>query len=253
MREGLQHIESTVNRFKSFHAGALQEQSSAQMEQYNTVLTKYKILEPKLRELDLYEAGHFNIFEIMKVNYYEVLVHTPILCNLLNPRGTHAQGDLFYRSFIETVFEGQDMKRLSLYDMSRVKVQDEMSTRYGQIDIFIQYKGADHSYIIIIENKIFAGDQDKQLTRYLDYATSLAGFDESNIRLLYLKPFEGNPAEISLDTISLNRLSASGIFKVISYKEQILPWLQGCFEEIKAPVVRYTVQQYIHTLKTICR
>lgn len=253
MRENLQYIESTVSRFKSFQAGTLLEQSSAQMEQLNTVLAKYKILEPELRKLDLYEAGHFNLFEIMKVNYYEVLVHTPILCNLLNPKGTHAQGDLFYRRFIETVFDGEDKKRLSLYDMSRIKVQDEMSTRYGQIDIFILYKGTEHSYILIIENKIFAGDQERQLARYFDYAMSIPGFDENNIRLLYLKPFEGNPAEISLDTSSLNRLATSGVFKVISYKEQILPWLQGCLEHIKAPVVRYTVEQYIHTLKSICR
>lgn len=253
MRQNIHHIESVVSRFKSFQAGTYNRHSYAEVGKFNTVLERYKQLEPKLQELNLYEAGHFNLFEIMKINYYEVLVHTPVLCNLLDPRGSHAQGDLFYRRFIETVFDSEDIAHFDNYDKSRVKVQDEMFTRYGQIDIFVHHNSTTNPYLWIIENKIFAGDQEKQLARYYEYAKSIPGFDESNIRVLYLKPFEGNPSEISLDRTLLNTLSKKGVFKIISYDKHILHWLQTCLEEIKAPVVRYTVTQYIDTLKTICR
>lgn len=253
MRQNLQHIESVVSRFKSFQAGAHTQHSHAAMEKINSVLEKYKKLEPQLRELDLYEAGHFNLFEIMKINYYEVLVHTPVLCNLLDPKGSHAQGDLFYQRFIETVFDREDAARFTSYDKNRVKVQDELFTRFGQIDIFVQHNSTTNPYLWIIENKIFAGDQENQLFRYYEYAKSIQGFDDRNIRVLYLKPFEGNPSAHSIDSKSLEVLSGSGVFKIISYEKHILPWLQSCLEEIKAPVVKYTVLQYIHTLKAICR
>jgi len=253
VNDNIHYIESLVSRYKSFKTAALDNHTSLKLDSCRLVLQRYKGLEPKLLELDRKEAGHFNMFDIMKVNYFEVLVHTPILCNLLNPKGTHSQGDLFFQKFIDVVFDDSDKERFNQFDKSRIKVQDELFTRFGQIDIFVQHNNIHNPYLWIIENKIFAGDQKEQLARYLKYAMSLRGYDENNIRLIYLTPFEHNPAENSLDSTDMDILSKSRVFKVISYDKHILTWLQNCMEEIEAPVVRYTVMQYIQTLKTICR
>lgn len=241
-----------LSRFKLFQEATQDKHTSLKLDSYKEIVRRYKILEPRLRELDITDAVHYNIFEIMKLNYREVELHTPVLSNLLNPKGSHAQGDLFLRRFIETVFDGDDKVRFASVDLNRVSVQDEWHSGNGQIDILVQYKGVGDSYLWIIENKISAGDQDGQLNRYFKVARSWTGFDENNIRLLYLKPIKSNPSESSLDRDSFDVLSKTGVLKMISYDKHILPWLNNCLEEIQAPIVKYTIMQYIRTLKTIC-
>lgn len=249
----IQHIESMLSRYKSLHSPTLDNCITPKVNSYRSVIGRYNILKPTLHELDKTEAGHYNLFEIIKVNYREVELHTPMLSNLLNPKGSHAQGTFFLRRFIETVFDAEDKVRFATVGLDTVTVQDEMPIRNGQIDIFVQCRSANNRYLWIIENKIYAPDQNRQLTKYYEYALSLSGYDQGNIRLLYLKPFKSNPSTASIDRDSLDTLYKSGVFKVISYDKHILTWLQDCLEEIKAPVVKYTIMQYIHSLKTICR
>src|SRR4051794_4091616 len=45
-------------------------------------------------------ASDYNLFSILKLNFSEVRLHTPILANLLDPAGSHAQGLLFYKDFV---------------------------------------------------------------------------------------------------------------------------------------------------------
>ena len=154
--------------------------------------------------------------------------------------------------FIDTVFEGDDKLRFSSVDLNRVSVQDEWRSENGQIDILIHYRSVENSYKWIIENKIYAGDQDGQLKRYYNQAIKSAGFDNNNVRLFYLKPIECKPSERSLDKDSFETLLENGVLKIISYDKHILQWLQRSLDEIKAPMVKYTIMQYISSLKTIC-
>src|SRR5208283_235963 len=43
---------------------------------------------------------HFNIFHILRVGHLEVTTHSPILGELLNPKGKHGQGAAFLRLFL---------------------------------------------------------------------------------------------------------------------------------------------------------
>jgi hypothetical protein len=54
----------------------------------------------------------YNLFHILKIRHYESRVHTPFLVNLLSPKGSHAQGDLFYRVFLEQVFRNDGGQRV---------------------------------------------------------------------------------------------------------------------------------------------
>src|SRR5665213_375123 len=43
---------------------------------------------------------HFNIFQILGIGHREVTTHSPILAELLNPKGSHGQGSAFLRLFL---------------------------------------------------------------------------------------------------------------------------------------------------------
>ena len=42
---------------------------------------------------------NFNIFDVLKLSTSEVRTHSAFLAELLNPEGSHGQGDIFLRLF----------------------------------------------------------------------------------------------------------------------------------------------------------
>jgi len=42
----------------------------------------------------------FNMFRVLGVGHLEVKTHSPILAELLNPKGKHGQGDVFLSLFL---------------------------------------------------------------------------------------------------------------------------------------------------------
>ncbi len=219
---------------------------------YGRLLPAFTELKERLHLADVGEAERFNMFSIMKFDYYEVLLHSPVLSNLLNPNGSHSQGALFYNKFIEHVYTGVDASLLLNIKPGNLMVENEMWTHLGQIDIFIRHSDPLNPFAIVIENKIYAPDQLKQLERYYEFAQTIYGHT-GNIRLLYLKPIKGDPSPESMNVELQKELTEKGVLKSISYKDTIIPWLTDCVTEVKAPVVQHTIQQYIHTLKNICR
>lgn len=209
----------------------------------------YKSLKPELEKINQAEAEYFNIFKVMKLGHLEVRAHTPVLAHLLDPRGTHAQLDLYYRLFVDMVLQ-EDLFRN--YEPARIEVRTELGTQYGQIDIIIIHHAISNPYAIVIENKIYAGDQKDQLVRYKKYLDSLHNIPASAKRMLYLKPMQTRPSEYSVNAITLTEWTDSGFIKNISYKDEILPWLNAGLNEIKADKVKVLVKQYIQLLQTIC-
>ena len=95
-----------------------------------------------------------------------------------------------------------------------------------RIDIFI----TDDKRHISIENKIYAGEGEKQVTRYCKYEP------ESNLVLfLTLEGYEADTKEK---------------YHPISYQDHILPWLESCQKHCAdLPILRETIKQYIITIK----
>ena len=104
----------------------------------------------------------FNIFKILGIGRREVSTHSPMLGNLLNPKGSHGQGDAFLRLFVSMLgiadFDTASARLELEYYIGRVTEKSG-----GRIDIVILDKDGN---AIFIENKIGAGDQKKQLQRY---------------------------------------------------------------------------------------
>ncbi|MFT7680902.1 MAG: hypothetical protein ACI935_000335 [Moritella dasanensis] len=99
---------------------------------------------------DQYEKKpQFNLFSVLRSESDEVRLHSRFLGEILNPAGTHGHKDKFLRLFL---------KQLDI-DVEEPETA-QVHIEYCNIDLLIRCG----SKAIIIENKIYAGDQDKQLT-----------------------------------------------------------------------------------------
>jgi hypothetical protein len=185
------------------------------------LLEKLSIIALKYEKL--YEKDQFNIFQILRPSHDEVNLHSRFIFELLNPKGTHNLGNKFAKLFIDEV----DVKD---FDLEGYEVYKE----YKQIDVLLRNVGKKQA--IIIENKIYAEDQYKQIERY--YETLLdEGYKE--IHIIYLTLYGADPTEQSI-----GNLDATDIIK-ISYQNNINNWIEKCIEVAsKYPSLRETFIQY---------
>ncbi|MDD4276126.1 MAG: PD-(D/E)XK nuclease family protein, partial [Clostridia bacterium] len=112
----------------------------------------------------------------------------------------------------------------------------------GRIDIVIKNNFGD---AIIIENKINAKDQNKQLIRYNKRYPDMP--------ILYLTLNEDKPKKHSRSEINNNfELIEGNDFVCISYKKDILMWVENCMKEaVNFPILRETLKQYLNLIKYI--
>ena len=192
-------------------------------------------------------APKFNLFEIINIKHYEAWVHTPIIVNLLSPTGTHRQNRLFFDLFIQQLYPDVDLKTIT-----KIEVFQEYHTAYGNLDILIQYRENGTKKAIVIENKIYAGDQQNQIFRYFSYLTQMKKLPESDFKIVYLAPTKRPPnVPYSISVELYTRLVQNYTFIEMGYRENFVPFLENTLSKVKAPVVKETLTQYIKIIKTI--
>jgi hypothetical protein len=190
------------------------------------------------------KGENYNLFSILSIERYE-LKHSALIANLLDPKGSHGCGDAFLRAFFEIALK----ERAYPFEDCTLPHSD---TEYytgpiagdtgGRIDILIQSS----CYGLIIENKIYAGDQDKQLTRYDNYGKKTFGAD--GYRLVYLTLYGYDASKESTATKSAEEVG----YLRLSYAEDILRWLEQCARlAYDKPLVRESLNQYIRTIKQL--
>ncbi|MBO5972856.1 MAG: PD-(D/E)XK nuclease family protein [Alistipes sp.] len=173
----------------------------------------------------------FNIFSICGVNHYEV-THSAIIAEFLDPLGSHGQGLAFVKAFVESL-NLQDFD----FSLNGVEVTTEMVIRNGRIDIVISNG---NKQAIIIENKIYAADQCKQLKRYDDFAKTKY---TNGYKILYLTLNGNDPNDDESRNVE---------YITISYKHHIVDWLLKCKHlAIDKPLIRETLNQYIQHIKNL--
>ena len=173
----------------------------------------------------------FNIFSICGVNHYEV-THSAIIAEFLNPLGSHGQGLAFVNIFVKSL-NLQDFD----FSLNGVEVTTEMVTSDGRIDIVISNN---NKQAIIIENKIYASDQWKQLKRYDDFAKTKY---TNGYKILYLTLNGNDPNDDESRKVE---------YITISYKHHIIDWLLQCkLLAIDKPLIRETLNQYIQHIKNL--
>lgn len=183
---------------------------------------------------------NFNVFKVLGLTTNEVRTHSAFLAELLNPKGSHGCKDAFLKLFVEefNIKEFNTENAITQVEKHIGFINDDY-TEGGYIDIIITNKD---NHAIIIENKIYAGDQEKQLLRYHNFGNNFHG---EKFNLLYLTLNGTEPAISSIHT-----LEKETHFHCISYKNDILNWLEKCQKEAFAkPLLRETITQYINLIK----
>ena len=219
------------------------------MDRLNRLLKEVSeiLLKEKTQQQERRKRGEcFNIFEVLGLQTSEVRLHSAILAELLNPYGDHGLGDRFLKAFIQDVVSKNceftmDTTSTKVYTEFSIGNISEDYTEGGRIDLLIQDKS---KRTIIIENKIYAGDQPYQLLRYNNYARK--ELSDNKYTILYLTLHDGE--QPSQDSIGKDPFE----YFCISYKSDILTWLEHCLEiAVRHPLVRETIQQYINNLNNI--
>ena len=190
------------------------------------------------------KGENYNLFSILSIERYE-LKHSALIANLLDPKGSHGCGDAFLRAFFEIALKG------TAYPFESSTPPDSYTEYYtgpivgdtgGRIDILVKSS----RYGLIIENKIYAGDQDKQLTRYDNYGKKTFGADK--YLLAYLTLYGYDASKESTATKSAEEVG----YLRLSYAEDILRWLEQCARlAYDKPLVRESLNQYIRTIKQL--
>lgn len=194
-----------------------------------------------------YKKGDFfNVFNILGLSRNETRTHSAFLAELLNPHGSHGMGSAFLKDFI-TCMHLEDLQ----LDLQHAYVEverviggiDENYDNGGRIDIIV----VSGTKAIIIENKIDAQDQYKQLVRYNNYAKETF----SDYRLLYLTLNKDAASEAS--TLSdKGQLMPNVDYYPITYRDDIIAWLDDCTHEINnMSTVEVIINQYKNLLKDL--
>ncbi|MCX6227095.1 MAG: PD-(D/E)XK nuclease family protein [Bacteroidia bacterium] len=203
-------------------------------------------LKDKYEHIAQITGENFNVFHILELDSNEVHLHSKFLGELLNSKGSHNLGDKFLSLFLKQLktkeFNDSNQNRLKKFSSSSTKAHVEYYTSKitydgengGRIDLLLEDANNNH---IIIENKIYARDQPKQLKRYKNF--------DKNAILIYLNLFGAMPSPDSI-----GELKVKDDFTIISYSEDIIPWLKECMKEATLfPLIRETLHQYIQLLQ----
>ena len=216
------------------------------------ILNQVRIVSRKIKEQrkEKFERGeNYNIFNDLGFMSDEVHLHSMFLANLLNPKGSHGQRGKFLEAFLKMLqktFPAISADSLEIdTTIASVEVEKyigrQTDSEGGRIDIYL----TDGKHSIIIENKIYAGDQHHQMLRYWNYGMSQKGDDtEKSFVLIYLTLDGCSPSKESLgEDLKENDIVC------LSYKSDIRGWLDRCVElASRTPLVRETINQYISTI-----
>jgi len=144
---------------------------------------KFKEKQQKQKQRGL---NDYNLLTTVLNEHDEVRLHSRVIGSLLDVDGLHYQNEIFLEKFFEVL----QINEFG-YDMTQSRVMIE----YQNIDLYLT-DGTKH---IIIENKIYAGDQNDQIKRYCSIIRNENNDLEYNdLLVIYLSIDRAQPSEYSL-------------------------------------------------------
>lgn len=192
------------------------EKLSAMFSAINEQYAAAKVRESKRRE----QGELFNIFNILKLQSSEVRLHSALLAELLCPNGSHGASSLFLKAFLKVIGEDEDYIKAPVAEkITERYIGKKTKTEGGIVDIIIE----DGNHAIIIENKIYAPDQENQLLCYYNYGKKKF---PNGFKLLYLTLHGDDASDYSLGGKGIQPQN-------ISYANEIIDWLEQCSELAK--------------------
>ena len=200
----------------------------------------------KVEEKSKKKGDKFNIFSILDRERKEVGTHSTFLYDLINPEGSHYQGDSYLRIFLKEILKEKDDFKVDnlLNNAKNVKVDRETficgkGIKNGFIDFTIEID----KYYIAIEMKIDSKENGNQLDNYKAFLDSIPNKEK---RLYYLTLF-GNEADKS----KIKKDIKNGYIR-ISFLQDISNFIEKSIEQIENPLtIKEILVQYQKTIKSI--
>lgn len=217
------------------------------------LLHNVEIIQKKYDDIAEITGEKFNVFSVLNLTSNEVRTHSAFIGELLNTKGSHGLKDIPLKFFIQMLEEKFIMNEVEEHKIEinsdRFKIDTETSktivekhigklsedkTDGGRIDIIVEDI---RKRALIIENKIYAGEQENQLIRYYNH--------NKEAPILFLTLNESKPK-------SANSLTENKDYFNISYKNDIVKWLGACLKEATdKPMLREVLKQYIYLIKKL--
>lgn len=181
----------------------------------------------------------FNLFSVLRSASDEVRLHSRFLAAMLDPELNHELGT----KAVELLCRHIGVEGFSSDSIC-------VSREYKNIDILIT-SHAEPNQALIIENKIYAGDQDRQLKRYYE-AMQEEGYLPGNIWVAYLTLDGYEPGTESLDGLKEILKDQDRAVMCLSYAGDIQAWLKTCKQVVVDNVyLREAINQYLDLIKTL--
>lgn len=226
------------------------------------------------KERDRREASRFNFFRVLGIHTREVKTHSAMLACLLDPNGAHGQGDLFLAAFLrmgagpagflppafenlptadwEAACEIQAVAASAHAEESPTGEPLAPSLDSGRIDLVLRHLPS--RTLIVIENKIYAGDQSRQLARYYSWMESKRRVWHRQV-LLYLtldgrEPGGEDPRSFGCHH-PVTATPEATAFGCVSYQKHLIPAFRGTLPEVKAPLIATVLDQYLDALSEL--
>lgn len=208
------------------------------MEKVKHLLNLVEMIDEKYKHIQKQNTD-FNLFTVLRNESDEVNLHSQFIVELLYRIPYYSP--IFLKLFLKTI--GLENEWIG----SEVRVLKE----YKNIDILI--KSRDRN--IIIENKIYAEDQDKQLERYYEEVYRPSKNTRDTLKIYYLTLDGADPTKESLGEklCSMNNvIEGKFIVNNLSYKEHISSWIEECIKEsATAPGLRESLIQYLEVVNRL--
>ncbi len=203
---------------------------------FQPLVFKYRVAKEIKKQTDRYLASDFNLIELLRPDENRI---SDIIALLLNPKGEHGQGEIFLKEFIRQLEnhirkETENFKVLNNIDISQASVERELMTYQGKrIDIAIKFR----DFVIGIENKLGAIEQERQLADYNNFLQHVS----RNYILIYLDGLGREAKSIK----NKDKLKQEGRFLEVSYLRFLKPWLIRCYKECEAEKFRWFLKDSV--------
>ena len=185
--------------------------------------------------------GTMNIAEIMNRHHLENQ-HSNIISFLIDPEEIHNHPE-YGTKFLQLLKKkGLNITGEKICNTVREDSTDDLR----RIDIFVE---TENEYIII-ENKVYADDQDNQIHDYIEYVKEKYSADEK-VFVVYLNPRGYEPSEKSISLEELANLKNEKRFITLSYSDDILNWLGQLEFKKDEDVLKAGIVQYIDVVQAI--
>lgn len=203
-------------------------------ENYQYLLTEMDKIS-KLHEQEWKKSGkYFNVFSALGVEKKEIR-HSALLATFLNPNDFHGMSDIFLKEFMNRI----DFNKFPTRDA--LVFTEEVISNNRRLDIDICSN--DGKYKVVIENKIYTVDHDKQVSAYFD---DLKKQNLIDYKLVYLTLDGEEPTE-EISEEDKKHLTC------LSYKEDIINMLDSVasIKNMLPQPVLEVIRQYCLTLKNL--